>query len=94
MGEKNDDLASLSLWHKSVLVLALLSGAGNGFVGLTQDSSDRYHATTARQDLALRDSRINTLEKEVTRLRQWRDAHVRHSAEFTARIIQLEKAKQ
>lgn len=93
MGEANEpgnDISNLSTWHKLAIVLALLGGASNGFVGIInpQDTTDRYHAHTAKADLAERDERITQLERQ-------QNAHARHSATYTQIIEQLrEKIKE
>lgn len=76
-----DDLADTPLWFRSLLAVALLSGAGSGVVGLTQ-TDDRYRGSDAKADLALRDTRIRGLEVELHQ-------HLEHSATYTQVIVQL-----
>lgn len=67
MGDNPD--AVVSWWDhtptsiKFLLLGAILTGGAGNFMGLTQDTSDRYHASTAASDFAIRDKRINEIEK-------------------------------
>ena len=81
MSEEVSD-AIPSGWPRYLLAAALLSGAGNGASFLTSDTSDRYHADTARADFAIRDARIAELEREQHR-------HLQHSAQYTQIIVDL-----
>ena len=82
MEEKGEGLLSGSVpaW---LLVLALGSGVGSGLLGLSQDTSDRYHASRAERDFKMRDERIQRLESELA-------AHLEHAAKYTQVIIQIQ----
>lgn len=79
--EKENDISNLSTFHKFIIVLALGAGAGNGIVGLNQDTSDRYKGAQARADFALRDARIRGLEHLI-------HEHLNHSARYTQVVEQ------
>ena len=81
MSEEYTD-AIPSGWPRYLLAAALLSGAGNGVSFLASDTSDRYHADTARNDFASRDRRIEELEREAHR-------HASHAAKYTQIIEDL-----
>ena len=83
-GDQNNDISNLSVFHKWIIVLALGAGAGNGFMGLNQDTSDRYKAAEAASDFASRDARIISLEQQFSE-------HLRHSATYTQIIRHMKE---
>lgn len=78
--EENDNV--FSGWNRAIIVAALLSGAGNGLSFLSSDTTDRYHADTARSDFSIRDRRLTELEREQHR-------HGTHAAKYTQIIDDL-----
>ena len=64
MEEQASVLSSLSDWKLVLVLAALISSAGSGVMGLTQDTSDRYHGADAIRDLALRDERIAEIRRD------------------------------
>ena len=61
---------------KWLIIGAMLSGVSSGAVNLNKDTSDRYHASTAAKDFAVRDARIKELERRL-------QGHLEHSATYT-----------
>lgn len=68
--DNDNDIGNLSTTHKWLIILALGAGAGNGFVGLNQDTADRYKGAEAKADFAIRDAYIRGLEREFAAHRQ------------------------
>jgi hypothetical protein len=73
-----DDLFDTK-WFRGIVVAALLSGAGNGVVGLSRDVEDRYKGTQAASDFAKRDADIRTIRQALSR-------HLEHTATYSERI--------
>ncbi len=67
-----------------LVVVALLGGGTSSYIGLTKDTSDRYHATRAAQDFAVRDAKIERLQAQLSQ-------HLAHSAKYTEIIERQEK---
>ena len=82
--ETTNDISNLSVFHKWIIVLALGAGAGNGFMGLNQDTADRYKAAEAAADFASRDARIRSVEDRI-------NEHLKHSATYTQIIRHLKE---
>ena len=75
-------------WFRYLVVAALLSGAGGGLSSLTADTSDRYKATQAQADFALRDERIAGIKRE------WQghlNECAKDHADFEQRLRRLER---
>jgi hypothetical protein len=75
-------------WFRYLVVAALLSGAGGGLSALTADTSDRYKATQAKADFALRDERITELRRSwAGHLNECAKDH----ADFEQRLRRIER---
>ena len=84
MSQEEEPNAVPSSWTRYIVIAALLSGAGNGASFLTTDTSDRYHADTARADFSYRDSRLRELER-------MQHEHTEHAAKYTQIIDDLRR---
>lgn len=71
---KADDFFGSTVGFRILLSTALFFGAGNGFVGLAQDTSDRYYSSDAKKDFALRDERTQALKESLI-------SHIKYDAE-------------
>ena len=69
-GPADYDAASLPLFHRVVISVALLSGLGSGALSVV-GTADRYYGKDAVKDFALRDTEIQHLQQEIKYLRQW-----------------------
>ena len=58
----------LPLWFRALLGMGFLGGSLGGAEFITSDDSDRYYASTAAQDLRLRDQQIIRIQKDIDKL--------------------------
>lgn len=88
MEENTNAVSGFSNWQLALIFSALLSGAGSGVIGLTQDTTDRYKGQDARRDFALRDERITEIRRDL-------EAHIRSCdakhRDFEERLRELER---
>lgn len=82
MGEEGDAISSS--WGRAIVLAALISGGSSGASFITADTTDRYHSSTAKADLAIRDRRIADLESAYHK-------HIEHSAKYTQIIKDLKQ---
>ena len=82
MGDLDDIARDSPVWFRYLVIAALFSGAGSGYIGITKDTSDRYKGADARADFAERDAEIRDLQKQ-------QNAHLQHSAVYSERIDRI-----
>jgi len=87
--EKEENDVFNSKWFRSLVVAALLSGAGGGISALTKDDADRYRGAEARADFAVRDGQLDILASRVSNFEIAFSGHLQHSAQYTQIIIDL-----
>ena len=106
MGNTSNDWWDLIPDNIRYLIIAgLFGGIGSGMFTLTADTSDRYHASTASRDFALRDTQIRHALEEIKDIKHTvqriDDTHpppdlIKRLDTLEAKVwsMQLEKAKK
>jgi uncharacterized membrane-anchored protein YhcB (DUF1043 family) len=80
----SDDGVFDAKWFRGLVIAAVVSGAGNGALGISRDASDRYKGEQARRDFAIRDFKIDALRAELSK-------HLAHSAQYTEKIDEQQR---
>ncbi len=62
------NINDLPIWFRILLSLSLLGGSVSGIGFVTTDDKDRYYASAAASDLALRDARIKANQRDIIRI--------------------------
>ena len=88
MPEEKDDLYDTK-WFRGLILTSLLAGAGGGISSLTQDTADRYKASEARADFAVRDKSLARGDGRITALEIALSSHLQHSAKYSQIILDL-----
>jgi septal ring factor EnvC (AmiA/AmiB activator) len=76
---------------RTLVVAALLSGAGGGAVSLNSDASDRLTGTQAREEHTRINATLGELRRQNQHLREQINRHLEHSAKWTE-VIRMLKA--
>ena len=80
-GETDDWWGAIPHPARWVILGALLTSTGSGFVNFDKDASDRFKSQDFRHEISSRDAKISILEARQM-------AHLQHSAEYTQIIKQ------
>ena len=88
MLEEKDDLYDTK-WFRGLILTSLLAGAGGGISALTQDTADRYKASEARADFAVRDKSLARGDERLSKVEIALANHLQHSAKYSQIILDL-----
>ena len=86
----NDDLFNTK-WFRTLIISALLAGAGGGLSSFSKDTSDRYKGADADRDFRLRDTQIDAMRGRITAIESLLQGHLQHSAAYTQVITENAK---
>lgn len=84
MGDLDDIARDGPPWFRYLVIAALFSSAGTGFLSLNKEASEGYTAAHAGRDFQERDKRIDELMKYAVN-------HSAHSARYSEKIDRLQK---
>ena len=88
--EDKDDLFNTK-WFRTLVISALLAGAGGGLSSFSKDTSDRYKGADAARDFRIRDTQIDAMRGRITAIESLLQGHLQHSAAYTQVITENAK---